>query len=194
MLQLPNGGLQLFPPLVWKFTYDFDLEVLYPKISDILNRVKINSNLEKGNAISTVSLDAKYQPHTWIELTDFQCWLGEKINNIRKEYDFIENHSEVNQSWINRHLYSGETLEHSHSHSTFVASCYLKCPPGSGNIEFKDPLEYHKHNFPVIPELSFYKEVPCETNSVVIFPGWLRHKTQPNLTDQERIVMTLNIK
>ena len=194
MLQLSNGGVFLFPPLVWKFNYDFDLDILYPKINNILNLVKTNSLLEKGNAISTVSLDDKFQPHTWVELSDFQFWLGEKINGIRKEYDFVHNHSTVHQSWVNRHLESGETLEHSHSHSTFVVSCYIKCPPNSGNIEFKDPLEYHKHNFPVIPELSFYKEVQCNTNDVIIFPGWLRHRTQINHTDQERIVMTFNIK
>ena len=193
-LQLPNGGIFLFPPLIWKFHYEFNLEVLYPKISNILNLVEKNSSLEKGDALSTVSLEEKFQPHTWSELADFQYWLGEKINGIRKEYEFVENHSTVKQSWVNRHLQSGETLEHTHNHATFVVSCYIKCPPGTGNIEFKDPLEYHKHDFPVIPELSFYKEVPCETNAVVIFPGWLRHRTQPNLTDQERIVMTFNIK
>ncbi len=194
MLSLPNGGLFLFPPLIWKHSYEFDLEVLYPKISNIFNLVEKNSELEKGDAISTVSLEDKLQPHTWIELKEFQCWLGGKINEIRKEYDFVINHSEVSQSWVNRHLRTGETLEHSHNNSTFVVSCYIKCPPNSGNIEFKDPLEYHKHIYPVIPELSFYKEVPCQTNDVIIFPGWLRHRTQPNLTDQERIVMTFNIK
>ncbi len=193
MLQLNNGGIFLFPPLIWKFNYKFDLDILYPKISDALNSVKKNSLLEKGDALSTVSL-YKNQPHTWPELADFQYWLGEKINGIRKEYEFVENHSAVHHSWINRHLTSGETLEHSHSHATFVASCYIRCPPGSGNIEFKDPLEYHKHNFPVIPETSFYKEVNCATNDVIIFPGWLRHRTQANQTDQERIVMTFNIK
>lgn len=194
MLSSPNGGLFLFPPLVWKYNYDFDLETLYPKVSNILSLVENNSNLEKGDAVSTVSLEDKFQPHTWLELKDFQHWLGEKINGIRKEYDFVINHSEVIQSWVNRHMRTGETLEHSHNHSMFVVSCYLKCPPGSGNIEFKDPLEYHKHDFPVIPEISFYKEVHCNTNDVVIFPGWLRHRTQPNLTDQERIVMTFNIR
>lgn len=193
MLHLNNGGIFLFSPLIWKFNYKFNLDILYPKISDILNSVKENSLLEKGDALSTVSLN-KNQPHTWPELADFQYWLGEKINGIRKEYEFIENHSTVQHSWVNKHLKLGETLEHSHSHATFVVSCYISCPPGSGNIEFKDPLEYHKHNFPVIPETSFYREVSCETNDVIIFPGWLKHRTQPNQTNQERIVITFNIK
>jgi len=67
-------------------------------------------------------------------------------------------------------------------------------PAGSGNIEFLDPLEYHKSNFPVVPEVSFYKEVQVATNNVLIFPGWIKHRVQPNNTDQERVVITFNIK
>lgn len=194
MLQLNNGGIFLFPPLIWKFSYKFDYDLLYPKINELFEKIKINSSLEKGQAVSTVSLDQTIQPHTWVELKDFQFWLGEKIHSIRKEYNFSATHSEVTQSWVNRHLNTGETLEHTHHNSTFVASCYLKCPIGSGNIVFKDPLEYHKHAFPLLSEDSFYREVPCATNDVIIFPGWLRHHTQINQTNQERIVLTFNIK
>lgn len=189
-----NGGVFLFPPLIWKFNYEFDLQILRPKFNELFDQVEGNSLLEKGNALSTVSLENSKQPHRWAELADFQNWLGEKINHIRKEYDFLYNHSEVQQSWVNRHRLGGETIEHSHCYTTFVVSCYIMCPAGSGNIEFKDPLEYHKHSFPVIPEFTFYKELECNTNDVIIFPGWLVHRTQPNKTDQERIVMTFNIK
>jgi uncharacterized protein (TIGR02466 family) len=192
--QTNNGGIFLFPPLIWKFSYQFDYKVLQPKFNDLFDQVELNSILEKGNALSTVSLPISKQPHGWSELADFQNWLGEKINHIRTEFEFYETHSEVQNSWVNRHLQGGETLAHSHSYSTFVASCYVQCPPNSGNIEFKDPLEYHKHCFPIIPEYTFYKEVECNTNDVIIFPAWLIHRTQPNNTSQERIVMTFNIK
>jgi len=36
--------------------------------------------------------------------------------------------------------------------------------------------------------------LPVETNDVLIFPGWLKHRVQPNNTNEERIVMTFNIK
>lgn len=194
MLQLSNGGIFLFPPVIWKFNYEFDHETLYPKINELFEKVKTNSLLENGNALSTVSLDQSIQPHTWSELKDFQFWLGEKIHSLRKEFSFYSAHSEVTQSWANRHYRTGETLEHTHHNSTFVASCYIKCPAGSGNIMFKDPLEYHKHAFPLLSEDSLYKEIPCATNDIIIFPGWLRHKTQINQMDQERIVITFNIK
>jgi len=194
VLQCDDGGIFLFPPMVWKFQYEFDIDKLYPKIAEIISMVEINSQLEKGKAVSTVSLEDYLQPHTWKELEHFQFWLGEKISHIRTQLSFHDEHSEVVNSWVNKHNNTGMTIEHSHANTTFVVSAYIKCPNGSGNIEFKDPLEYHKNSFPIISDDVHYKVVPCATNDVLIFPGWLRHRTEPSTVDDERIVMTFNIK
>jgi uncharacterized protein (TIGR02466 family) len=194
VLATDQGPLHVFPPLVWKYQYDFDWNVLKPKIDQLFELVDKNSQLEYGNALSTVSLPQTIQPHGWSELRDFQHWLGEKIDQIRIENKFTVNHSSVSQSWANKHGPNGVTLEHSHSYTTLVAACYLQCPPNSGNIEFKDPLEYHKSSWPIIPEESLYFEVPVQTNNVLIFPGWIKHRVQPNLSNQDRYVLTFNIK
>ena len=194
VLQLNNSGLFLFPPNIWKFKFEFDHQALEPKINDLFSIVNENSKLEYGDAISTVSVDSDLQPHTWQELAAFQNWLGGKIAEIRREYAFTYTHSEVIKSWVNKHLNGGSTIEHSHNFATFVVAAYIKLPPNSGFIEFKDPLEYHKSGWPIYPEESLYKAVPAETNDILIFPGWIRHRVQPNNTDQERIVMTFNIK
>ncbi len=194
MLHLPNGGVQLFSPLIWKFNYSFDLPSLQPKLDNLFSMVGVNSELEADGGISTVAVDRQYQPHTWGELRDFHNWLGDRIAEIKREHNFTLPYSEVSQSWCNKHIRGSKTIEHTHSYTTFVAACYVKCPPMSGNIEFKDPLEYAKSAWPIIPELSLYKEVPVSTNDVVIFPGWLKHRVQPSQTDEERIVMTFNIR
>lgn len=194
MLQLSNGGIHLFPPLIWKFNFDFNLIELTPKLDQLFSLVEKNSELEKDDAVSTVSVDQSLQPHGWQELSKFQNWLGAQIAEIRRANNFVIGHSEVTQSWCNRHCRGGYTEEHTHNFGTFVASCYLKCPTNSGNIEFKDPLEYHKNSYPIIPELALYREIEVNTNDVLIFPGWLKHRVQPSRTDEERIVMTFNIK
>lgn len=193
-IQPYNNGLQLFPPLVYKFEYQFDQKTLLPKIRELFDLVKKNSDLEHGDALSTVSLEEKYQPHTWLELMEFQEWLGNKIATIRRDYEFFNTNSKVDQSWVNLHRKGGKTLTHAHTFTTFVVSSYLECPPNSGNIEFLDPLEYHKSQHPIIPEVVLWKQVECKTNDVLIFPGYLKHRTQENITDNERIVMTFNIK
>jgi uncharacterized protein (TIGR02466 family) len=192
--QPKTGPLNIFLPYIWKYNYDFNRAELTPKLDNLFSLVKENSQLESGNALSTVSLPSHLQPHTWPELREFQHWLGDKIDYLRAVNKFIINHSEVSNSWANKHGPGGVTLEHSHSNVTFVVACYLWCPPQSGNIEFKDPLEYHKSGWPIIPEESLYAEVPVETNDVLIFPGWVKHRVQPNLSTQDRYVLTFNIK
>ncbi|CAB4125867.1 Conserved hypothetical protein CHP02466 [uncultured Caudovirales phage] len=195
VIQLNNGGLFLFPPDIWKFKYDFNFSELKPKIDHLFSVVERNSDLEAGDALSTVALDECHHPHTWGELAHFQNWLGEKIAIIRKENAFNYTRSEVIRSWFNRHRYGGETIEHNHNQTTFVVSCYIQLPPDSGFIEFKDPLEYHKTLYPIIPEESSYRAVPCETNDVLIFPGYIRHRVQKNNNpNDERIVLTFNIR
>lgn len=194
VLQLNNNGVFLFPPNIWKFKYNFDQELLLPKINNLFSLVDKNSALESGNAVSTVTLPPEMQPHTWSELGHFQNWLGSKIAEIRKAHEFLFTYSEVTQSWLNKHGRGGKTLEHNHNFVTFGVAAYISLPPGSGYIEFKDPLEYHKSSFPIYPEESLYKELPAETGDVIIFPGWMRHRVQENQTDNERIVLTMNIK
>ena len=192
--QINEGGVHLFPPYIWKYTYDFPLDTLQKSIDEVFDAVKHNSALEKGNALSTVANPEWQKPHTWEELADFQGWLGDKLTGIKEELNFYNRQSEVIGSWFNRHYKSGYTEEHHHNHVTFVASCYLKCPPNSGNIVFRNPLEYQMCNFPIVNETQTLSEVECKTGDVIIFPGWLKHLVTPNNTDQERIVMTINIK
>lgn len=193
-MQTSNPDVFLFQPYIWKFKYDFDVEQLAPKIKQLFSLVEKNSELEKGNAISSVGAPEESQPHTWKELSEFQSWLGSILEIPKNYYRFYDRQSTVSNSWINKHMRGGHTLEHAHNAVTFVASCYLKCPPNSGNIEFRNPLDYHFNAWPVYPEEIMYKELPVTTNDVLIFPGWLKHRVQPNNTDQERLVLTVNIK
>jgi uncharacterized protein (TIGR02466 family) len=189
-----DGGLFLFPSIVWKFKYEFDTKTLQPKIDELFSLVKENSKLEYGEALSTVSTPIEMQPHAWPELSHFQNWLGSTLEHIKDQYHFTGRQSTVTNSWFNKHNHGGHTIEHVHSNVTFVVTSYIALPPNSGYIEFIDPLEYHKTSWSIHPEESMHRAVPCETNDVLIFPGWLKHRVQPNHTDMDRIVMTFNIK
>lgn len=185
--------VNLFPPLVWKFRYEFNWQALESRIHDLFSLVDQNSSLEQGDAVSTVTLPEHLQPHMWLELKDFQERLGLAIDDIKKEYQFVDKKSRVIQSWINRHGLGGKTIEHSHNRVTFATAAYLKCPPHTGNIVFRDPLEYHNSLFPIYPEESSIKEIEVTTNDVLIFPGWLKHYVTENKTTEQRYVLTLNI-
>jgi uncharacterized protein (TIGR02466 family) len=98
----------------------------------------------------------------------------------------------IGNSWVNVHNENGQTTPHNHPDALFVAATYLQMPKDGGFFECKDPLEYHKClNNHETPDW-MWKEIPTVTGDVLIFPAWLQHRTQKNLSGQNRWVLTTN--
>jgi len=189
--------------IVVRLNFNFDFErKLREKCEETINYSDNQPDkvlLESGDAVSTVMHNFNGQPHTWVENKRFVEFLYANLPNIQKEFKLPERPLSISNSWVNKHSRGGETLEHTHLGIDLVVSSYLYCPPDSGNLLIRDPLEYHrwstfkeidpheKHQYPWI-------EVPVKTNEVLIFPGWLVHKTEKSNTDVDRYVMTTNLK
>jgi len=197
--------IKVLPEVLVKMHYNFDFETnLKSKCDQTIEYSKSQKEkvpLEYGNAVSTVIHNSNGQPHTWQENKKFIQFLNANMPYILKEFGLSQQSMVVSNSWVNKHSKGGETLEHMHQFIDLVVSCYLFCPPGSGNLLVRDPLEYHRWSDVV--ESAFYKttkyqhpwtEVPVKTNDVLIFPGWLNHKTEKSNSDIDRYVMTVNLK
>jgi uncharacterized protein (TIGR02466 family) len=72
---------------------------------------------------------------------------------------------------------------------------YVKATPEQGNIFFErgDNAEYflppmEKPNY-FTSTATTYKAM---TSAIYIFPGWLKHSVQPNLTSEDRISVSFN--
>lgn len=188
-----------------KLQYNFDFQNnLKSKVDEAIEYSKNQTEkvpLEIGDAVSTVIHNIKGEPHTWIENSKYIQFLNANIPYILKEFDLALQPIEIVNSWVNRHSMGGKTVEHKHQFVDLVVSSYLFCPEGSGNLLIKDPLEYHRANDMV--ESAFSKkvkyqypwiEVPVKTNDLVIFPGWVNHKTETSNSNIDRYVMTFNFK
>jgi uncharacterized protein (TIGR02466 family) len=101
-------------------------------------------------------------------------------------------------SWANQHLQGDWTGDHTHcggaEQSHISAVYYFKKPVNSGNIEFVDPLEYVKRMVPIhhYSELDSYQQIPAEQFDLILFPSWLKHRTQKNTTTEERVAVSMN--
>jgi len=184
---------QFHPNYLWKTQYDFNYEgsPLQTHCGQLLDHTGRSSVLETGNAFSTAG-NLQQSPHHWEILEDFLVWMQAQIIPIWDHWNYFPCMPQPFNSWVNLHKRGGETLEHYHSPCPLVVSCYLKCPPNSGNFLVRDPFEYHLFGTPSEPQEKLWTEIPVQTNDILIFPGWLKHKTQPNETDEDRIVLTLN--
>ena len=50
----------------------------------------------------------------------------------------------------------------------------------------------HRSGYPQECQETIWRLIEVKTNDILVFPGWLQHKTQPNNTDEDRVVLTVN--
>ena len=190
-----SNGVYINPwaTLLFKTSYDLNYKNIKSTVQEYISERPNNTSLlEKGVAYSTVAHQSN-PPHLWPEFKDFCTKLLITLKRIYTEHRILDKENCLLQSWINTHGLGGETLEHSHNLVDFVVTCYLNLPDNGGFIEFRDPLEYHKANSYINPETDLWTAIPCKTNDILIFPGWLKHRVQPNNSEEERVVLTINV-
>ena len=189
-----------FGPLIVKVHYDnFDWKELKPICHNLIKNSPSKSvkdtDLELGDARSSVY--NKTRAHTIKEFNNFYDWLRPIANHICiNEWGMSNTFKfDVSNSWVNVHNKTGITTEHHHSAVTIVAAAYLQLPENGGFIQFRDPMEYQKGFSPLHdPDNNVsWKTIEAKTGDVILFPGWLRHRTQPNNSNEERWVLTSNM-
>ena len=182
----------LWPQVLFKDHWDGDPLPILNRCRSSVKDVHVNATLEKGNAVSTVTTED--QPHDWQECEEFVKWISERVDLLWTAWNFRNCKRWITKSWTNIHTRGGNTMEHSHGDLAIVIAWYVSLPPSGGFIEFRNPLEYHWAGYPVENgDKGLWTSVPCKTNDVLIFPGWLKHRVQPSNTDEERWVVTMNI-
>jgi uncharacterized protein (TIGR02466 family) len=185
-----------FEPLVIKVHYDgFDFSKLEPICKNLIETTKINASLEIGDAFSSAANRFK-NPHFIKEFSDFYKFLDPIAQHVIKNEWSLNSHFKytISNSWVNVHGNGGFTKSHIHGPTALTTAAYLQLPENGGFIEFLDPLEsikaYHMKEYD--EEQFNWKIVPAKTGDILIFPGWLRHRTQPNASDASRWVLTTN--
>lgn len=134
------------------------------------------------------------------QITVFVDTLLKKGNFLKSHLGF-KNNSIVylNNLWININQKSSFNRPHIHPDCIFSGVYYVSCSEDSGKIVFKHPS---------IAQQLFIKEETLETftefnaatwsilpeaGKLVIFPSWLEHYVEPNVTEEERISIAFNM-
>ncbi len=211
-------------PYVFKAKYDFKFEENRAKIEDLINKSKsiidehgLRTPELGGGTTSVVMLgtgtkgeDGKIKPfeppHAWKEWEHFTTvWLPEQLERVWSEWRLEPAKKYISESWINEHPPGAWTEEHDHQNVTIAMGCYLNVPRDGGRLMLKNPMQSYKYSEPIhhtywdksptTGDDMSWAYVPVETNDVVFFPGWLRHKTEVNNNRKKsRYIMSLNIR
>jgi len=171
-----------FRNLFYKEKFPFDKEVLMPLL---LKAIEVTPQRADYDYPTT---DERIQPHTWSQLNDYMVFIKETTDKIWKDWELandIERY--VTSSHINCQLKGQSVREHAHPGVDIVAVGYVYASPGTGNIQFRDPMEYCWQNLPKDTHpRDNWRSIEIETDDVLFFPGFLNHKTEINQTDDPR--------
>ena len=181
----------LFEHLIWRGHYDGDLTSLKERIEILFDTSnKLNTGLERDGGVSSSS--DPNAPHTWREIGPFLNWLIEPSSQIWQHWQFPEAALRVKASWANCHPTGAWTDEHQHRSVPMVVVLYVDQPECGGNLEIADPMFYH-WNYSEKSTDNTWREVPIQSGDVLIFPGWINHRTQKNASYNNRYVISFNI-
>jgi len=130
------------------------------------------------------------------ELKRIKSFFEETINNYKEDIIEIKDELYMTNSWFT--INNKEHFHHKHSHPNVFLSMiyYIQCE--SGDLEFytKSSLQEGFNLDYTIKKYNIFNStkwiLKTKTNDVVIFPGWIQHKTTPNLNDEKRIALVAN--
>ena len=119
-----------------------------------------------------------------ISLNDMNWDVTKQSINIKSMWAIINEQAAWNQ-------------KHHHSNSDLSAAYYVSAHENCGDIVFYDPrpAPVYKHPIPKSPNNlnATVNSIKPEAGMLVLFPSYLEHSVNPNMSDKKRIVISFNI-
>ena len=145
----------------------------------------------------SIYFDVKQELDSAVDISFIKDWVEEQATDFWTELQFNPRLTpKVINSWCN--LGPPGSCVWSHQHTPVVITCvfYLHSTPEMGNLVLENPLEQvlaHQPYEMTYGVREFNHEVEAVTGKLVMFPGWVKHHTRPNLTSDTRMSMALNV-
>jgi len=194
---------EIFPIKIYKKQYPGNLqslqEGLIPKLNSIFEETKKNNqgSMRYGGLCSYNVCNNLSER---IEIFDLLDFVKTEVKLFWKELNYIEDDQSKLQSWANIYPPGSYIDAHNHSPVSLTACFYLQKPENSGNIIFENPLTTILKHQPTNALLDldnydslFDREIQIKEGELIIFPGWLTHKTSVNNSKENRIIIGFNV-
>jgi len=102
----------------------------------------------------------------------------------------------VLQLWATATKRGGFHASHNHNPVPVAGVFYVEASPEEGNLFLENPLDLvlgkSAYQSSTQTPTRFNYEVEAKSGKLVLFPGWMKHFTRPNPTDNLRISVAVN--
>ena len=128
-------------------------------------------------------------------------YFTEEVNNFWKEITGEKRVIKLQSSWSNFHKKFNFATPHSHGDCLFAAVFYIQTSDKSGDILLHDPRGgvYFESKTEIdtqgnhVNDRKYFRIKPKD-GDLIIFPAYLIHSVEPNMTDETRISLAMLFK
>jgi uncharacterized protein (TIGR02466 family) len=125
--------------------------------------------------------------------------IKERLDELYFYFEFKDDLSvKIDNSWVNINKKHNFNAPHDHSYGLFSGVYYVKAEQYMGDIVFMNPcssqgicIDSHiiKTSNPFNSNIS---RLTPKTGMLILFPTWVKHYTEPNQTEEDRISISFN--
>ena len=186
-----------FPTPVWAIqleNYKTINEEMYKFIKEAQSNDQVGIN--KSNIKGWHSKDFNLQEN---EPRKFISFISPSIEKVMIDMNWEKEKQKVNinNMWAIVNIGGSTNLRHQHGNSTISGAYYVRAPKKSGDIVFYDPRPAPVYSYPIAQNPNFLNaqinSVSPKEGALVLFPSYLDHSVNENLSNTERIVISFNI-
>ena len=129
--------------------------------------------------------------------SEFILEIEKQANNFAKELEIYQK-GKIGNLWININEYKDYNRRHHHPESIISGVFYVKVPDKSSVLRFFHPSsDFMARDWNVDFKCNMYTsgiwEIFPEEGKLLLFPSWLEHEVDQNLSQEKRISISFNL-
>ena len=176
-----------FATPIWTVNLGLDMN---PIAEEILKIKAVEPSLQISNAA-----EGYHSPHMFAE--DFGTRFPELSKEIMGAMSALANEAKLNVkfdvAWAMVNKKFAYNVPHVHPCAALSAVLYLKAPEKCGNLVFRNPTP--ALHYPIDDAIDHFGgtySIKPKVGLLCVFPAYLEHYVEPNMSDEERICISLN--
>ena len=188
----------LFPTPVWTIQLDSYKNINeqmynYIKLKQKIDEVGTTKSNVKGWHSNDFDLNDK-------EIQNFINFILPAIEQVMTDMNWekVKQIARINNMWAIINTGGSANLRHQHGNSTISGAYYVRAPINSGDIVFYDPRPAPIFSHPNVENPNLLNAqingISPKEGALVLFPSFLDHSVNENKSNEERIVISFNIK